>query len=61
MTEAELLARAKAGSQEAFNSLVGASLPKIHVVVWRMVGHPEDTENVGQTALAKSRQGIGTF
>jgi len=59
--EASLVDGAKGGHRAAFDALVADALPKIRGVVWRMIGHREDTEDVVQAALTKAWQAIGTF
>lgn len=56
-----LVDQAKSGSRKAFDILVKDALPKIRAVIWRMVGHPEDCEDVLQMALLKSWNAISTF
>jgi len=56
-----LIGRAQAGDPGAFDALVDPVRPKIKNVIRRMVGHPEDTEDILQSALLKAWQGIGGF
>ena len=57
----DLTARAKGGDRTAFDALVKDSLPKARGVIWRMIGHPEDCEDILQTSLIKAWENIGTF
>lgn len=56
-----LVERAKAGDREAFDRLVADALPKMNGFLWRMIGHPEDCEDLAQTALVKAWRSIGRF
>ncbi|WP_282607759.1 RNA polymerase sigma factor [Pelagibius sp. Alg239-R121] len=59
--EKSLVQRAKSGDAEAFQELVGPSKSRLYSVVQKMIGHPEDTDDVVQEALAKAWNGIGSF
>lgn len=56
-----LLERAKFGDREAFDALVAPERPRMIAIVRRMVGHPEDTEEVVQDSLLRAYEKIGTF
>lgn len=57
----ELLVRAQAGDARAFEDLVQPVRSKIRNVVLKMVGHPEDSEDVLQDALLKAWKGLDGF
>ncbi len=57
----DLIDRARGGDKAAFERLVAKDLPKLRRITRRMIGHPEDAEDVLQEALVKSWKGIGTF
>ncbi len=57
----QLIARAKAGDEAAFQAIVKPLVPQVRNIVRKMLGHPEDTEDVLQEALLKAWQGIGKF
>jgi RNA polymerase sigma-70 factor (ECF subfamily) len=57
----DLVARARAGDRAAFDSLVRDCLPKLRGVVWRLVGHPEDCEDIVQASLIRAWESITTF
>ncbi len=57
----DLIKRAVAGDERAFESLVAPLRPQVRGVVKRMVGHPEDTEDIIQDAMLKAWNGIGGF
>lgn len=59
--EAALLERAKFGDRQAFDALVGPHLGKIRGLLRRMVGHPEDCEDLLQDVLLQAYTKIGTF
>lgn len=56
-----LIDRAKAGDRAAFDELAGEALPKLRGFLWRMIGHPEDSEDLVQTALIKAWENIQSF
>jgi RNA polymerase sigma-70 factor (ECF subfamily) len=56
-----LLNKASGGDRAAFDDLARESLPKLRGVIWRMIGHPEDCEDVMQASLTKAWESIGTF
>lgn len=60
-SEADQVAAAKAGDRPAFDTLVGGAMPKLRGVVWHMIGHPEDCEDVVQTALVKAWEALPSF
>ncbi|HNP37301.1 MAG TPA: RNA polymerase sigma factor [Woeseiaceae bacterium] len=57
----ELVERAAAGDRAAFDALVGPLKPQARGVVRRMIGHPEDSEDVLQDALLKAWNGMKSF
>ncbi len=59
--DAHLIERAKSGDEAAFERLVAPLRPRIRSVVRRMIGHPDDTEDVLQEALLKAWQGLADF
>jgi len=60
-TETMLLDRARAGDREAFDRLVADHLPRVWGIVWRILRHREDTEDVVQDVFLAAYQGIGSF
>ena len=61
MTDVKLIEQAKSGDEAAFERLVAPLRPRLRSVIRRMVGHPEDAEDVLQEALLKAWQGIAGF
>lgn len=59
--ESDLIAKARQGDRRAFSSAVEAELPKLRRITRRMIGHPEDAEDVLQDALIKAWSAIGSF
>lgn len=59
--EQEKLKRARSGDRTAFDALATLAMPKVRAVTWRMIGHPQDCEDVIQNALVKAWRAIGTF
>jgi RNA polymerase sigma-70 factor (ECF subfamily) len=60
-TRDDLLERARFGDREAFDALVSEELPRLRGVVRRMVGHPEDTEDLVQESLLRALEKLGSF
>jgi RNA polymerase sigma-70 factor (ECF subfamily) len=59
--EKNLVAAAKHGSRPAFDTLAVDAIPKMRAVVWRLVGHPEECDDVVQAAGLKAWAGIKGF
>jgi RNA polymerase sigma-70 factor, ECF subfamily len=53
--------RALSGDREAFDAMIGSSLQRLRAVVRRMIGHPEDTEDVVQESLLRAWNGRTGF
>lgn len=60
MTDA-LIAAARGGDRGAFDRVFGAHVPKLRGVLRRMVGHPDDVDDLAQQALLKAYEGVGGF
>ncbi len=56
-----LLARARKGDREAFDQLVALHLPAVWRVVYRVVRHQEDAEDVVQEVFLTAWQGLAGF
>jgi RNA polymerase sigma-70 factor (ECF subfamily) len=61
MTDDERLELAKHGDRRAFDELVAPHLAKMKNLVRRMVGHPQDSEDITQDALVRAYTRLGTF
>ena len=64
MTSADQLAlrdAAAAGDSAAFETLFVAEIPKLRGVLRRMVGHPDDVDELVQQSLLKAFEGIAGF
>ena len=59
--ETELLGAARGGDAAAFGRLVQPHLTKVRGVVRRMVGHPEEVDDLVQQTLLNAHLGLGTF
>src|SRR5262245_17500701 len=59
--ENTLVARARAGDRDAFGILVDAHLDRVWALVWRVLRHPEDTEDVVQEVFLVAWQSIPGF
>lgn len=53
-----MIARARSGDREAFDGLVERHLGQIWAVVWRIVRHREDAEDVVQEVFLAAFQGL---
>jgi len=60
-TSIDLLAAAKSGDSDAFDRLFSEHVPKLRGVLRRMVGHPDDVDDLSQQALLKAHQGLEGF
>lgn len=61
LTETALVARARARDRAAFQSLVRQARKPLRAIVRRLVGHPEDTEDIVQETLLRAWDGIADF
>jgi RNA polymerase sigma-70 factor (ECF subfamily) len=59
--DTDIVDRARSGDRQAFDELASEAMPKIRGFLWRMVGHPEDCEDIAQTALAKAWKAVDSF
>ncbi|WP_298822211.1 RNA polymerase sigma factor [uncultured Roseibium sp.] len=56
-----LIKKAKKGDRQAFTELLSAELPKLRRIVRRLIGHPEDSEDILQETVTKAWTRITTF
>lgn len=56
-----LIKRAQNDGSLAFDALVKPVKPQVRNVIGKMIGHPDDTEDILQNALLKAWEGIGSF
>ena len=61
MTERELVARAKAGDQDAFEQLVLDNQNRIYSLAVRLTGSREEGADLAQEAFFKAWQGLDSF
>jgi RNA polymerase sigma-70 factor (TIGR02960 family) len=59
--EQALLARARAGDNDAFGALVAPYLRELHVHCYRMLGSVHDAEDVLQEALMRAWRHLGSY
>jgi RNA polymerase sigma-70 factor (ECF subfamily) len=59
--EEQQIAAALTGDRQAFDQLARSALPKLRGTIRRMVGHPEQTNDLVQDALVKAWAAIRTF
>lgn len=57
----DLTDRARKGDRAAFDQLAKDILPRLRRIAGRLVGHPDDAEDVVQTALVNAWSGISGF
>ncbi len=55
----ELVARAQAGEEAAFNELVGYCRKRVMAIVGRLIGKPEDVEDVAQDVFLRLYYSLG--
>ena len=56
-----LVERARAGDRDAYDLLVEAHMSRVWRVVWRIVRHAEDTEDVVQEVFLTAWRGLADF
>jgi RNA polymerase sigma-70 factor (ECF subfamily) len=56
-----MLARAQDGDRGAFDRLIAPHLPRLRAVLRRLVGHPDDCDDILQDVLVKAWQGLPGF
>lgn len=61
LDDAGLVDRARSGDQAAFETLVDRNRRPLRAVIRRLVGVPEDTEDLVQEALLRAWQGLAGF
>lgn len=61
MTEQELVDRARAGDQEAFEQLVLDNQNRVYALAFRMVNQREEAADLAQEAFLKAWQGLPAF
>jgi len=61
VSDAELVALAKAGELAAFENLVSRHEQKVYALVLRMLRHPEDAEDVTQEAFMSALEHLAEF
>ncbi len=59
--EAAILARARGGDREAFARLVATHVDRVWAIVWRVLRHHEDTEDVVQEVFLSAWQALPGF
>lgn len=59
--EVSLIKRSKAGDVESFEQLIASHQKRIFNIAYRMLGNPEDANDVTQEALVKAYCGIKNF
>lgn len=57
----DLVLRAAAGDQNAFEALLLEHRPKLRAVIRRMIGHPDDTNDLVQESIIRAWEAIGSY
>ncbi|MBO6940373.1 MAG: RNA polymerase sigma factor [Deltaproteobacteria bacterium] len=60
-TPAESLRAARAGDSRAFERVFGPHVPKLRGVLRRMVGHPDEVDDLAQQALLRAFDGLKDY
>ncbi len=60
-TESDLVGRARSGDQEAFGRLMETHLERVWILVWRVLRHREDTEDVVQEVFLTAWRSLPGF
>ncbi|MDX2018974.1 MAG: RNA polymerase sigma factor [Deltaproteobacteria bacterium] len=60
-TDEQAIAAAKTGDRRAFDQLAQGAMPKLRGTIRRMIGHPQQTDDLVQDALAKAWGSIRSF
>jgi RNA polymerase sigma-70 factor (ECF subfamily) len=60
-TDEQTIAAAQGGDRRAFDQLARASLPKLRGTIRRMVGHPQQADDLVQDALTKAWKSMKAF
>lgn len=61
VTDQEIVARARAGDQQAFEQLVQDNQNKVYSLAFRLVGDREEASDLAQEAFLKAWQGLSSF
>jgi len=59
--DAELVARSKAGDNQAFGELIRRYQKQVFRIVLRMVKSPDDADDITQDTFVRAHRGLGTF
>ena len=59
--ESDLVERARSGDRPAFQQLMDSHLPQVWRVVWRVLRHREDTEDVVQEVFLSVHRTLGSY
>jgi len=59
--EKDLTSRAQGGERGAFDALVADALPQVRAVVRRIIGHPEESDDIVQDAMLRAWQSFAGF
>lgn len=57
----DLVLRAASGDQQAFEALLLEHRPKLRAVIRRMIGHPDDTDDLVQESTVRAWESIGSY
>jgi RNA polymerase sigma-70 factor (ECF subfamily) len=59
--EIDLTSRAQGGDRAAFEAQLADALPRMRGIVRRMIGHPDETDDIVQEAMLKAWESVASF
>lgn len=59
--EKSLIERARGADRDAFDQLVRLHYSRVHALAFRLLGNPEDAEDLAQECFVRAHRGLGVF